>query len=64
VGAVGYSPLSIRLISTPAPTTTAVVAMTITPAAFRTDGGSRKKRATRRSMRFRRPYLENVGVGV
>src|SRR5215204_387082 len=32
-----------------------VVTRTMTPAAFRTDGGSRKKRSTRRSIRFSRP---------
>src|SRR5262245_20952931 len=51
----GYSSLSRRLIANPEATTTAVVATTITPAAFRTEGGSCMKRVSRRSIRFQRP---------
>jgi hypothetical protein len=44
-----------EVISAPEPTTMMSVAMTMTAAAFRTDGGSRMKRSSRRSTGFRRP---------
>src|SRR5689334_12151717 len=42
-------------MSTPPATTTTVVAVTMTPAAVRTDGGSLRSRDMRRSMTFKRP---------
>src|ERR1700675_3097810 len=46
-----YSSWSNSRISTPPATTTMVVAVTMTPAAVRTDGGSLRNRVRRRSVR-------------
>src|SRR5262245_16113761 len=56
----GYSSWSITLMSTPAPTTTTTVALTITPAALRTESGSRTKRSSRRSTTFHRPMANSL----
>src|ERR1044072_4363153 len=57
-----YSSLSIRLINTPAPIPPTVVATTITAAASRPDGGSRRNRWTRFSITFTRPIAPPVSA--
>src|SRR5215831_18112978 len=51
---LGYSDWSMSLISTPPPTTMRAVAVTITLAAIRIDGGSRRNFDIRRSIGFAR----------
>src|SRR6516162_4048368 len=52
-----YSEWSKKRIATPPATTTIAVAVTITLAAVRTEGGRRRKLFIRRSTRFGRPTL-------
>src|SRR5215216_4514044 len=51
------------VISRPAATTTHAVAVTMTPAAARIEGGSRRMRATRRSTILKRPILTDRKSG-